>query len=330
MLRRTLLQAIPLPLAAAPARTVRLGVRAALYQAHPIEEAARRIRRAGFEAVQIGLRFQDCRFDMLQPDFSFGRRAREAFGAAGLSVSGIDGYVNLLHTDAGLRARNHRALAALLERAREFGAPVVATETGGLRGQPVSDDAAGNWKMLIACLRELVKAADAGDSILAIEPSFGTYLRTVEMVRSMLDEVASPRLKILWDGAHLVQAADFADNAGLLQKAFAAFGSQVVLAHANDVRMAPEGRTASCRAGTGSLDYRTYVSLLEKTGREVALCVEHAKEEEIPEVLAYLARFLPMRAAGRPWTPLRRWEERHDRLRARHSPMMVARTSSAG
>jgi len=293
MLRRSFLESVPLAtLLAARARNVRLGIRTYVYQAHPMAEAARAIREAGFEAVHIGLRFADGRFEMSQPDWEFARRARETFGQANLTIAGIDGYVPLLHTDPETRKRNVRALAALLERAREFGTPVVATETGIFRGQSAPGDLEAAWKQLLAMLRELLKAAEAGDTILAIEPSFSTFIGTVEAVRRMLEEVASPRLKILWDAAHLIQAADLADTGKAMARAVAAFGSHIVLAHANDVRLGAEGKTESCRAGTGRLDYRAFISLLGRLGREVALCIEHARENEVPETVDYIQRFL--------------------------------------
>jgi sugar phosphate isomerase/epimerase len=147
------------------------------------------------------------------------------------------------------------------------------------------------WKQLVAIFRELLKAAEAGNTVLAIEASFSTFVGTVDRVRRMLEEVASPRLKILWDAAHLIQAADLADTGKAMARAAAAFGEHIVLAHANDVRLGAEGRTESCRAGTGSLDYRTFVMLLGRLGREVALCIEHAKEDEVAETVKYVARF---------------------------------------
>lgn len=292
MLRRAFLESLPLaPLVAARARNVRLGIRTYVYQAHPMAEAARAIREAGFETVHIGLRFADGRFDMSQPDWEFARRARETFGQAGLPIAGIDGYVPLLDPDPEARKRNVRALAALLERAREFGTPVVATETGIFRGQPGPEDLEAVWKQLLAMLRELLKAAEAGDAILAIEPSYSTFVGTVDGVRRMLEETASPRLKILWDAAHLIQAADLADTGKAMGRAVAAFGPHIVLAHANDVRLGAEGKTESCRAGTGSLDYRAFVTFLGRLGREVALCIEHARENEVPETVKYVRRF---------------------------------------
>ena len=292
MLRRRFVQSLTgmLPLAAR-ARHVRLGIRTMVYQAHPITEAARRIRAAGFEAVQIGRRFADGQFDMNHPDWDYARRARDVFSEAGLAIEGIDGYVPLLHPDPETGRQHLRALTALLERAREFGTPVVATETGIFRDQPAPEPVE-TWKRLLAMLRELVTAAEAGDTVLALEPSSSTFLGTVDAVRRTLEEIASPRLKILWDAAHLIPAADLDETGKAMARAVAAFGPHIVLAHANDVRLGAEGRTQSGRAGTGRLDYRAFVAHLERLGRNVALCIEHTKEDEVPETVRYVGRFL--------------------------------------
>ena len=63
--------------ALAKGRRIRMGVGTSVYQAHPMAEAARLIKAAGFSCVHLAWRFADVRFDPNQPDWSFGKRARD-------------------------------------------------------------------------------------------------------------------------------------------------------------------------------------------------------------------------------------------------------------
>lgn len=284
-----------LSLAAARSRRVKLGIRSYVYQAHPMAEAARLIREAGLAGVHLGLRFADGIFDMRRPDWDYARRARDVFSAAGLPIAGLDGYVNLVHPDLAERERNLESLKNLLARAKDFGTTVVATEAGtvvpGKWTPPTSAEAEAVFKPLISGLKEAVRAAEGAGTILAVEPSFATPMGTVETVQRMFEEIPSPNLKILWDGAHLIQPADIADTAAALRRAYRIFGSRVVIAHANDVMLA-EGRTRSCSPGEGKLDYKTFVSLLDRTGGDLYLCLEHAKEPDVPRLKSYVGKYL--------------------------------------
>ncbi|HWQ53750.1 MAG TPA: sugar phosphate isomerase/epimerase [Bryobacteraceae bacterium] len=295
MRRREFLATIP-AVALAKERHVRLGVGTGVYQAHPMAEAARMIKAAGFSCVHLAWRFADVRFDPYNPDWSYPRRARDVFGEAGLRIDAVYGYVSLVHPDPDTRARNVRALIGILEHARDFGTPNVATETGSFhpnqRNNPLPDDPAAGWKQFIGTIRELAKVAESAGAQLAVEPSLATSLGTVEDAGRMLHEVPSPNLKILWDAAHVFNAGNIRNMKAELNKAYRTFGSKVVHAHANDARLEPDGTVKFGEAGSGQLDYTTYIALLEKLNRDVSITLEHCQEADIPRVRDYVAKFL--------------------------------------
>ncbi|MCS7261246.1 MAG: hypothetical protein NZ765_10765, partial [Anaerolineae bacterium] len=90
---------------------------------------------------------------------------------------------------------------------------------------------------------------------------------------------------------HLIHPPDLPDTARAMDRAIAAFGTKIILAHANDVCFS-EGRTRSCPAGTGQLNYGAFVEALRSLGRQLALCIEHVTEEQLPATIDYVKRFL--------------------------------------
>ncbi len=273
-----------------------MGVGTSVYQAHPMAEAARLIKAAGFSCVHLAWRFADVRFDPNQPDWSFGKRARDVFGGAGLTIDAFYGYVNLVHPDPDMRARNVRALSGILAHWRDFGTPVVATETGTFHpergGNPRPDDPVAGWKQFIGTMRELAKVAEGSGAQLALEPSLGGSFGTVEETSRMLNEVSSPNLKILWDAAHLFDAGNIRNMKAELNKAYRAFGSKVVHTHANDARLEADGTVKFGEAGSGQLDYKTYIALIEKMNRDISITLEHCREADVPRVRDYVVKFL--------------------------------------
>jgi sugar phosphate isomerase/epimerase len=271
-------------------RHVKLGIRTVVYKARPMREAARLMKSLGFQGVHLSLVFADTKLDMNSPDWSYAARARDVFGEAGLPIYGLDGYVRLSHPDPTTRAKNLEALGGMLENARRFGTNIVATEGSSSRrvvpGRPAPADPAAEFRIFIAALRGLIKRAEDSGAILALEP----FAATVEDVHDILEEVRSPALKILWDAVHFLDPANSGDVAGELKRAGKEFGSQVVLAHANDYRIAA-GKYEACAIGEGLLDYTTYVSLLDGGGREILLAAEHTREPDVERVKRYLDRF---------------------------------------
>jgi len=305
MRRRSLLKALGGTAIGAAASTpapkpasgrIRLAIRTVAYQGYPMAEAARRIRQAGFEGVQLGLRFADARLDLAAPDWGFARRARETFGEAGLRVAGLDGYTNLVHPDPAARERGLRGLALLLEHAGEFGTRVVATESGtfrpGQRWNPHPENPAAGWKLFVETLEILLDSAETGDSLLALEGSIIQYIGTVEAVRRLLETVPSPRLKILWDPSNYFDETRLERMTELLRAMSETFGAHVVLCHAKDVRPAPDGKVEWVAAGEGRLDYAEFFRLLDGLGREIFVALEYVREPEAGRVKRYVEGFL--------------------------------------
>ena len=296
MIRRSFLQTLPAGLLARPGHQVRMGISAGIYRAHPMAEAARLIRAAGFPGAQVGMRFADARLDLEAPDWSYARRVRDVFGEAGVRVVAVDGYTNLVDPDPAVRERGVRGLKRLLEHVREFGTDVVATESGTFNPtqprQPLPADDRQGWAQFTGVMRELLKVAESNGSILAMEGSAATYIGTVEMVARMFAELPSANLKILWDAANYFDEAHIGQMTPLLEKMCATFGAQIVLAHAKDVRLKPDGKVEWLAAGSGVMDYRTFGRLLNGLGREIFVCLEYVKEPDVPQVKRYVEKFM--------------------------------------
>jgi sugar phosphate isomerase/epimerase len=98
----------------------------------------------------------------------------------------------------------------------------------------------------------------------------------------------SPYLKVTMDGANVFHAGELPRMREILDEAFALVGQDIALAHAKDLDH--DGEAGHLAAGTGLLDYKHYLSLLNKLEFDVPVILHGLTESELPESLAFVRR----------------------------------------
>ena len=142
------------------------------------------------------------------------------------------------------------------------------------------------WRDLSTSMLEAVQIAAEHDITLAFEPEVTNVVDTAAKGRRLLDEVGSPRLKVVMDGANLFHAGDLPRMQEVLEEAFALLGRDVVLAHAKD--LSRDGDAGHEAAGTGQLDYDLYLSLLRRAGYRGPLILHGLTEAQVGSSVAFL------------------------------------------
>jgi len=207
-------------------------------------------------------------------------RSREVLDARGIEVAGVDGTYNMVHPDPDRRARNLDHLVRLINLASRFGTRIVTLCTGtrdDVMWRPHEDnqsDAA--WADLVAQLRVATKAAEAAGVQLAFEPEYNNVVNSAQRARRLIDEVGSPALKVLMDGANLFHHGDLDRMQDHLRDSFSLVGKDIVLAHAKDLDH--DGDAGGRAAGQGRLDYSLYLSELQSSGFDGAIVLHQLKE----------------------------------------------------
>jgi len=199
--------------------------------------------------------------------------------------------------DAGLRRLGQLAGACTL-----LGTNIITLCTGTRdpddmwRGHPANSrpDA---WADLLRAMEQALVIAEEHDLWLAVEPETANVVDAPAKARRLLDELRSPRLKIIIDPANLFHVEDLPHQRAVLDAAFDLLGPDIVLAHAKDVRVV-DGAVHHVAAGTGVLDYPHYLGLLRHL--PVPLIVHGLAEAEVERSLAFLSEAL---AAAQRDTP---------------------------
>ncbi len=136
-------------------------------------------------------------------------------------------------------------------------------------------------------LVEVSSAADLAERhgvVLGIECEFSNVVSSAQKGRRLLDELRSPALKIVMDGANLIPPGQHLQQEAILKGAFGLLGDDIVVAHAKDIL--PDGSFVA--AGRGELDYSLYLGLLRESGFTGPLILHSLDETEVSDSLALL------------------------------------------
>jgi len=212
-----------------------------------------------------------------------------------LSVAAVSGTFNMIDPDAAKRREGLRGLGVVAACCAELGAPMVTLCTGTRdprdmwRAHPQNDSAEA-WRDLRASMEEALKIADKYEVCLGVEPETANVVNSAKKARRLLDEMKSPRLKIIMDAANLFGPGDGARMAEILDEAFDLLGRDIALAHAKDYR---DGAVFThAPAGRGMLDWPRVLRLLRAAGFEGPLLLHGLAEEEVKTSLAFVRQEL--------------------------------------
>jgi sugar phosphate isomerase/epimerase len=225
------------------------------------------------------------------------RLAQQIAAAAttrGITLAAVSGTFNMIdpireRRDAGMRRLDQLAGACGL-----LGTGIITLCTGTRdpddmwRGHPANGrpDA---WADLLRAMEHALAIAEEHDLWLAIEPETANVVDSPAKAAQLLDELRSPRLKIIIDPANLLRVEDLPHQRLILEAAFDLLGPDIVLAHAKDVRVV-DGTVHHVAAGTGVLDYPHYLTLLRHI--PVPLIVHGLAETEVEGALTFLGGVL--------------------------------------
>jgi sugar phosphate isomerase/epimerase len=224
------------------------------------------------------------------------RTINAGFVERGLNLAALSGTYNMTDPDLQARASGEKGLNRVIAVAPKLGTGLVTLCPGSRdpnsmwRRHPDKDRPEA-WADLLIQIEKAVHAAEEYGATLAVEAEIGNTINTVHKARRLLDEVKSPRLKIVMDGANIFQPGQLPKMREVLDEAFDLLGSDIVLAHAKDLDR--DGEAGHLPAGRGRLDYPYYMELLKKSRFEGAIILHALKPAEAKDRLTFIRSVAP-------------------------------------
>lgn len=269
----------------------RLGLITAEFGASSLEGALDRIVAAGASSVQLDLvNAVGHSFPETLPQAE-ATRIRSALTARGVEAAALSGTYNMIHPDAAIRERGAADLDRLIGMAPALGVKVVTLctgtrDTGSMWRVHPGNEEPSAWRDLQAQLERALATAERHGIVLGVEPEIANTVSSIEKARRLLDEMASPSLKIVMDGANIFQAGQLPRMRAVLDRAFDLLGHDIALAHAKDLDR--DGDAGHLAAGRGKLDYPYYLELLHKSGFEGAIILHSLTQDEAADRIRFV------------------------------------------
>ncbi|MBW4082679.1 sugar phosphate isomerase/epimerase [Paenibacillus sp. S150] len=213
----------------------------------------------------------------------------EQFDRAGIRIGVLGCYINPIHPDPAVRRLEIDRFKEHLRYARQFGAPMVATETGALATfaefEPYRYEELG-WETLRTTVEELAEEAEKWGVFLGLEGVCTHTLSTPAKMRRILDEVPSSSIGVVLDPCNWI-GDNVPQQDRIIDDAFNLFGDRIILAHLKD--MYPGGsHIRHGQAGRGLFHTAEFLNKLQAHKPMIDVSLEEIKGPEIRETVSLL------------------------------------------
>jgi sugar phosphate isomerase/epimerase len=183
-------------------------------------------------------------------------------------------------------------MANLITHWKHLGCPIISTETGTLNEKSEWADSPYNvtekaYQECRGAFEKWAKLAAKHGATISIEPYWRNIIDSPERAERLFRELHSSSFRLVMDPCNYYRKEDLPQMDAMLQNIFQRVGRQTVVAHAKDVKAAPDG-TDLPASGLGVLNYPLYLKLLAQLNRKLDLVIEHLTLEDVPRARDYV------------------------------------------
>ncbi|WP_248925229.1 sugar phosphate isomerase/epimerase family protein [Paenibacillus hamazuiensis] len=273
---------------------MKLGILAHCYGKLPLEELAAKVGAGGFQSIQLAMAkaISDIDSDLGKLSPGLANHIAETFERHGVRIPVLGCYINPINPDREARRYEIDRFKEHLKYARQFGAAMVATETGKLTTYKEQEPERYEqiaWNTLRETVEELAEEAEKWGVIFAIEPATSLTIHDTAGMLRMMEEVPSSSIGVVIDPVNLLEDYNIDRRDEVMTEAIEKLGPRTVLIHAKDVLLGPDGKKQYAPiVGQGILNYPLFVSLLKKHKPHVHISLEGLKEENIAPSAAFV------------------------------------------
>ncbi|CAI0797145.1 sugar phosphate isomerase/epimerase family protein [Serratia ficaria] len=269
------------------------GIFSKTFATESVEQNFALIQRLGYQATQFN--FASAGLKAL-PDaipLRVIEQIRQARDRHNVRLEAISATFNMTHPDPAVIAQGMKSLDAICAAAEMLDCPLVTLCTGSMDAEDQwrfhpDNNGQHAWDTLNVSMREALSIAQKYGVALGIEPELANIVNSAEKARRLIDDMASPLLKVIFDPANLFEEATLAEQHQVVQNALDLLGPEIAIAHAKD--RTPDGSFTT--AGRGVLDYAFYLTHLRAAGFDGCVVTHGLAAEEAEEVSKMLDKYL--------------------------------------
>ena len=270
---------------------MQIGIMSGTFARATLEEELDAVANHGISCMQFNLSSAGVTKLSTHIDADLCDKIREEMGARNITMTALGGTYNMIHPDVQRRAdglQNLRVLASACER---LGTSAITLCTGtrdpdNMWRRHPDNDTPEAWDDLVVSMHQAIEVAEEYQITLAFEPEVANVVDSAVKARRIIDQIGSPYLKVVMDGANIFHAGELPHMREILDEAFALLGEHIAFAHAKDLDR--DGEAGHLAAGKGLLDYDQYLSLLNDIDPDVPIVLHGLSEAEVGGCVAFL------------------------------------------
>lgn len=208
-----------------------------------------------------------------------------------ITMQSISGTYNMIHPDPAERAEGLHRLEVIMRACVDLGTSIVTLCTGtrntASMWQPHPDNHSPSaWRDLVTEMEKAVALADDHGVTLAFEPEVANVIDSAPKARKLLDEIQSPLLKVVFDGANIHHKGELPNQHRTISEAINLLGDDIIMAHAKDLDR--DGEAGHLAAGTGLLDYDHYLGCLREIEFDGPIQLHGLSEDQVSQCVSFL------------------------------------------
>ncbi len=226
---------------------------------------------------------------------------RRAFEKYKIVIAEAGAWCNLISVNNSERKKNFKYVCERLALADEIGAhccvDFIGTFDPDSSWGPHPDNLSVNtFELAVDTIRRILDEVKPGQAKFALEMMQWTFPDSVDSYVELIHAVDRSSFGAHMDPVNLIVSPRlYFDNGALIRECFQKLGKWIVSCHAKDIilRNKLSLHLDEVRPGLGNLDYKTYLTELNRLPNEVPIMLEHlSSAEEYAMARDYLSRLL--------------------------------------
>ncbi|MCR4763714.1 MAG: sugar phosphate isomerase/epimerase [Lachnospiraceae bacterium] len=263
----------------------------------PLAERLQVIKAQGFTCVHMALSKtagETAQKAALTPGYAM--HLRRTFAEAGLDIAVLGNYQNLANPNPERMKEILEGYKAHIRFASILGCGMVGTETGAPNEAYRYDKEACHSEealdVFITNLKKVVRYAEQMGVILAIEPVYKHIVWNPKRARTVLDEVASPNLQIIFDPVNLLHGDNLDRRDEVIDEAVSLLGDEIAMIHLKDYvpKEDGSGELACMGCGLGQMDYRAVLAFAKEKKPWIHATLENTVPDKAEASRAFIER----------------------------------------
>lgn len=248
----------------------------------------------GFDCVQLAYKkgiagvasYEDVTPALVEETVAACRQTRVSIAVHGT-------YVELSLVEEEARQKQVADFISQIPYTKTLGALCQGSETTNMNKQPAGTTRKEAQEALLRSLAQIMPHAEEAGILVAVEPVFYHAMNTPEAAKMVLDTIASPNLRIIFDAANLISPEDEHRQEAMWDRAMTLWGDKIAAVHIKGVTFDEKGDYHSAFLEDSCIDYPLVARYIRQLPQDLPIMREEEKPDRAVNDLKILKELFP-------------------------------------